>query len=90
MQCTEQSDTIQGRAASDIGIVRDCSVFFYFPVLMAISEVPTQHLLFKCERAVEQRRPRVTVFTVIFESQGNNNLPLVCAKMGNECARQSL
>ena len=78
MQCTKHSsNTIQGRAASDVGVIRDCSVFLDFLVYMAISEVPTKHFLFKCERAVEQRRPLVHVFTVILGSQNteNNHLP---------------
>jgi len=27
MQCTKLSDDVQGRAAADVGVVRDCSVF---------------------------------------------------------------
>jgi hypothetical protein len=82
MQCTKQSDTIQGRAASDVGVVRDCSVFLDFPVYMAISEIPTKHFLFRCERAIEQRRPLVNAFTVILGSQntGNNHLPRARAR----------
>jgi hypothetical protein len=53
MRCTKQSDTIQGRAASYVGDVQDCSIFLDFPVYMAISQVPTKHFLFMCEREVE-------------------------------------
>ena len=82
LQCTKLSDTIQGRAAADVGVARDCWVFLDFPVLLAITKIPTKHFLFKCERAVEQRRPRVNAFTVILESQntGNSHLPPVRAK----------
>jgi hypothetical protein len=73
MQCSIQSDTIQGRAASDVGIVRDCSVFLDLLVFMTISEVPTKHFLFKFERSVEQRRHRVNAFNVILESQNARN-----------------
>ncbi len=38
---------------------------------MAISEVPTKHFLFRCERAVEQRRP-----LVILGSQNTRNTHL--------------
>ena len=81
MQCTKQSDTIQGRTASDVGVVRDYSVFLDLPVFMAMSKVPTKHFLFMCEWAIEQRRPLVNAFTAILESQntGNSLLPLTRA-----------
>ena len=81
MQCTKMSDTVQGRAAIDVGVVRDCSVFLDYPVLMAITEVPTKHFLFKCERPVEQRRPRGNAFTVILESQNTGNCHLPPARV---------
>ena len=45
-------------------------------------KVPTKHLLSRCERPVEQRRPRMNDFTIILKSQnkGNNHLPLARAK----------
>ena len=66
--CTKISDTIQGRPASDVGTVQDCSVFLDFPVSMPMSEVPTKRFLFKCFRSVETRRPRVDAFTVLMAS----------------------
>ena len=65
MMCTKISDTVQGRAASDVGTVQDCSVFLDFPLSMAMSEVPTKRFMFKCFRPVETRRPRVDAFNFL-------------------------
>jgi hypothetical protein len=42
LQCTKISDNVQGRAASDVGVVRNCSELLDFPVLMEITEIPTK------------------------------------------------
>ena len=47
MQCTKISDIVQCRAASDVEVVRDCSVFSNILVLMAITEVPTKYFFFR-------------------------------------------
>ena len=73
VQCTKLSDIVQGKAASDVGDIRDCSVFLHFPVLMAITEVPIKQFMFKCERPAEQRRPRGNAFTITLESQNARN-----------------
>jgi hypothetical protein len=51
------SDTVQGRTASDVVTLRDCTVFLDFPVSMAMTEVPTKKFTFRCIRPVEDRRP---------------------------------
>jgi hypothetical protein len=77
MHCTKISDTVQVRSASDVGVVRDCLVFLDYPVLMTVNEILTKHFIFKCERPIERRRPRVNAFTFILESRnfGNSHLP---------------
>jgi len=84
MQCTKLSDNVQGRTTTDVGVVRNCSVFLDFPMLMTITEVPTKHFLFKCERPVEQRRPRGNAFNVILESQNTRNYHLPPTRVRSE------
>jgi len=76
MHCTKLSTTVQVRSASDVGVVRDCSVFLDFPVMMTMNEIPTKHFLFKCERPDETCRPRVNAFTDILESRNSENILL--------------
>jgi len=59
----------------------DSSKLIMAPMLMAITEVPTKHFLFKCERLLVQRRPRGNAFTVILESQNTGNCHLPPARV---------
>jgi len=79
LHCTKLSYTGHVRPASDVGAVRDCSVCLDFSVMLTVNEIPTRHFIFKFERPVETRRPRVNAFIVILESRnsGNNHLPHV-------------
>jgi hypothetical protein len=47
MQCIKPSDTIQGRTASDVRVVLDCSMFIYFrmPIHGNINRGPYQAIL---------------------------------------------
>ena len=58
MVCVKSIESVHGRPAADIGSTHDCSVFFYYHVSMARSEVPTMQFTFKCVRVVEHRQPR--------------------------------
>ena len=47
LMCVKISDTDQGRPATDVGYLHDCSVFLDILVDMAMREVPTKRFSFK-------------------------------------------
>ena len=79
LMCTKISDTVQGRPASDVGCFQDCYVFLDFPVLVAMAEVPTKRITFKCTRPIEDRRPRRDALAVLMmkSASGQVHLPVI-------------
>jgi len=72
MMCCKLNDTV----------ARECSVCLDFPVIMAMTEIPTKTFTFKCFRRVEDRRPRVNAIAAMMATwdTGNIHLPPVRAR----------
>ena len=92
LSCVKISDTVQGRPATDVGSLQDCSVFLDFPVEMAMSEVPTKRFTFRCTRPTEAQRPRHDPITIMMaqRSSGFVHLPPPFADKSIKNARDVL
>ena len=75
--CVKISDTIQGKPASEVGSLQDCSVFIDCP-WPYMREVPTKRFTFKCTRPVENRRPCQNPIGIMMarEVAGRSHLPI--------------
>jgi len=78
LMCVKISATVQGKPASDIGFLHECSVFIDFLVSLAMREVPTKRFTFKCTRPVENRLPRQDPIVIMMarEAARCNHLPI--------------
>jgi hypothetical protein len=71
--CPKLSDTVQGKSATDVGVIKDCSAFLDFPISVPLTEVPTKLFVFKCYRPVEERRPRVDPVVILMATQSKRS-----------------
>jgi hypothetical protein len=90
--CKKISDTVQGKPASDVGTIQECSVFLDFPVDIAMTKVPTKRFSFRCTRPIESQRPRQDSIVVMMTQRSTRfvHLPPPFANNSIKTARDIL
>jgi len=81
LRCVKMVERLHGgRPATDVGHIQDCTVFLSFPVVLAITEVPTKRFWFSCTRPVEARPPPANAMVVLMMQSVSGSLHLPCAR----------